>query len=140
MSEVEAAQVEAALGCVFPAYFREFIVRYSDELKQTQTALPLRTGLYTDPDEMIRDNVFSRTGDVFRLGEEQRPWPENYLLVASNGGGDYWYVYRDGSDRGVWFWSHESCETERVSLSLDEYLEQLRSDVRKPGPWQFSRG
>jgi hypothetical protein len=135
MSEADVARVEAALGYSLPAHYRQFILR-RDEIRRIKDALPLRTVMYDDREEMIRDNVFSRTGDVFRLGEEQLPWPDTYLLVATNGGGDFWYVHRDGADLGVWFWSHESCETAQVNASLDEYLTELRGDLKWPVAWQ----
>lgn len=137
MTEADLVKIESALGYSLPAHYRTFILQHGNEIRRIENALPLRSVLYTDPEEMIDANNFSRTGDVFRLGEGQLPWPENYLLVATDGGGDYWYVHRDGADPGVWFWSHESCETKRDSASLDDYLKKLRADMLEPEQWQF---
>lgn len=93
MTEAEILRVESALGYALPKHYRQFILQHGDELQRINIAIPLRVLPYSDPDEMIRDNEFSRTGDIFRIGEEQHPWPDSHFLIATNGAGDYWYVY-----------------------------------------------
>lgn len=134
MTEADVARIESALGHSLPADYRAFLIRHADELRRMDELRTLRAVIHYDPDEIIGDNNFAhrRGAGVFQLGPERRPWPENYLIVGTNGGGDYWFIHRDGFDPGVWFWSHDSLEVERHSASLADYMDETRQAMPSP--------
>ncbi len=137
MTEADIAQIEVALGYSTPHHYREFITRHAGELRRIKDTLPLRAVIHTEPDDVIGDNLFARRSpECFIIGEDNQPWPEGHFIIGTNGGGDYWFVHRDGSDPGLGFYSCEAHEVSRHHPSLEEYIGQLRQDMMTPHEWQ----
>lgn len=101
--------------------------------------LPSVSVIYWKADEIISNNRFARehATDVFPIGEENQPWPENYFVIGDNGAGDYWYIHRDSAAAGVWFYECESHKIWRMNTSLDDYLADLRKDMENPEDFEF---
>ena len=93
-----------------------------------------RAVLHHDPEAIICDNLFARENPgVLTIGEDEAtevPWPANHFIIGTNGGGDYWFIYQDGSNKGIWFYSCEPHRIKRQYASLSDYLKALRLDVR----------
>jgi hypothetical protein len=68
--------------------------------------------------------------------ESEYSWPADHFIVATNGGGDYWFIYQDHPARGIWRYWCESHEIQWQYASFDDYLGELRRYVRDPGKWR----
>lgn len=137
MSDKDIDYIELCLGYSLPHEYRVFLARHSDELRRIKELLPCRAVIWTDPDEIIRTNEwFRRHADQMPVDDKRSPWPENYLVVGTNGAGDYWFAHRDGSKTGLWLWDHEGQYVRHHYLYLSAYLADLRQDSEFPERWQ----
>ena len=137
MDEANAARIESSLGYAFPGEYRDFLVRHTEEVYRIKELLIFRAVLWTDADEIIRENENARKyADAMTIGDDQRPWPDNFMVVGTNGGGDYWFVHRDGSARGLWFWQHEAQQIEQDHATFQDYMAELRREAENPARWQ----
>ena len=96
--------IELCLGYALPADYRRFLLQHAGEVRRLKEQLPRGAVPRTAPDGIIRGNTQARRLAAQMPGGENRlPWPENYLVVGTNGGRDYWFVHRDESESGLWF-------------------------------------
>ena len=142
MTDADFKRIAAELGHPVPRVYREFMLANAAELRAAAEAMPLRSMIYLDPQEVIDSNRFAREHptDVFPIGEDDEPFPDTYFLIGDNGGGDYWFLKRDkagdGAAAGVWYYECESHEVSKSDKSLDDYLAKVRKDMKKPQKWQ----
>jgi hypothetical protein len=136
MTDAAITKIESALGYALPNDYRDFLRKNGDEVIRIKELLPLRAVLWTDAEEIIRQNFGMRKyAKEMTIGRRGRRWPENYMVVGTNGA-DYWFIHQDRSKRGLWFWDHEAREIHRANASLAEYLKDLRKDAKDPAKWQ----
>jgi hypothetical protein len=138
MTEADLTKIESALGFALPSDYLDFLRTQSDEVRRIKEMLPLRAVLWTEADDIIRQNRDGRKyAKDMTVGENAQPWPTNYMVVGTNGGGDYWFIHRDGSKRGLWFWQHETCAIERTNASFSDYMRDLHRAEKTPEKWQM---
>jgi hypothetical protein len=136
MTNAAITKVESALGFALPNDYRDFLSNNADEVLRIKELLPLRAVLWTDAEEIIRENIAMRKhAKEMTVGRQGRRWPETYIVVGTNGA-DYWFIHQDRSKRGLWFWDHEARAIHRANASLTEYLKALRKDAKDPAKWQ----
>jgi hypothetical protein len=141
MGESDVARIETALGHPLPAEYRDFLRRHADEVRRIKESLPFRVVLWTDPDDIIRENREARKyADAMTIGEDGEPWPDEFLVVGTNGGGDFWFVDRSGAKWGLWFWQHEDQEIEEHYESFEAYMAELWQEARNPAKWRHPPG
>jgi hypothetical protein len=139
MIEGDIRRVEGALGIRLPQQYRSLLSNRTDEMLALCRRVKYRAVLWADADDIIRENSFVRDnpGDM-PLGDDEdnpQPWPANYLLVGTNGGGDYWFVHLDDAQPGLWFWQHEDHSLTQSHRDFDGYMAELREDVSHPDQW-----
>lgn len=134
MNDADISLIESSLRVSLPEDYKEFLVRHAEEVRRIKTKLPLRAVLWTDSDEIVSENKLARRlSSMMKIGT--KPWPKNYLVVGTNGAGDYWFIDVDVSEPGLWFWSHEEENIARHNLTLADYLAELRADAQEPETW-----
>ena len=74
------------------------------------------------------------------IGDDQQAMARQLHGGGTNGGGDYWFVHRDGSARGLWFWQHEAQQIEQDHATFQDYMAELRREAENPARWQDRRG
>ena len=127
----EVDRIEAELACSLPADYRAFLIQNAAELKQAELLMPLYAVLWSDPDVIVEENRSAREyATSMTIGEEQAPWPETFIVVGTNGGGDYWFIDRDRDDSGIFLWRHELQDIEPYAADFRQYMLKLRSDVQ----------
>jgi len=137
MKEADVKKIETALGCSLPAEYRSFLIDHSDEVRRIKEMLPLRAVLWSDPKEIIRENKAARKyAHEMVIGKEERPWPKDFLLVGTNGGGDYWFIDTAGALEGIRHWDHETQRISQCCKTFERYLRDLRRDEKEPAKWQ----
>jgi hypothetical protein len=139
MYEADVARIEEALGHLLPSQYRDFLIHYGDELREINEALPFRAVLWWDADDVIRENLMFRrhAADLpIASGRSEQPWPDYFLVIGTNGGGDYWFIHREALEPAVLFWDHETHRIEQRHGSLARYLAELRREMEAPEPWQ----
>ena len=139
MQHQDIEKIETTLGYSLPPDYKAFLIQHTDELIHAGNLLKYYATLWTDAEEIIQGNLDARTyaADMV-IGEDeshQQSWPEYYLVVGTNGGGDFWFIDRTGTKSGLWFWQHEENSITQVSISFEQYLANVRRDMEHPNQW-----
>ena len=122
MTDPIIATIEDKLGHPLPAGYRRFLRESSEDdwrdfpilLHSYDLIIKRNLGARANPD-LYLVRVREESGG-WRLFDE--PWPADWIIIGDNGGGDHWFIHRDESEPGIWFWSHES----REAAADDRYL------------------
>ena len=125
MTREEVGQVERELGVQLPQDYRDVLLG-SDDLRALTHVLGDRVypvfqdSLYLEPDELIFVNRCERNSDA--ATEYVFPgWWKEYILIGSNGAGDYFCVCVDGRP-GVWFLCNASGKVHHCYGTVHEYV------------------
>ena len=122
MTEVDLARIETELAVTVPAHYREFVLAYPQTLRQAKFdyngELASDSFLFDDPQQVIDSNKGIREPGLLVVDSETEPWPDEYLIVGADGGGNYWCVKLGSKSKAVWFFEHEEGIFERESASL----------------------
>jgi hypothetical protein len=137
MKEMDIKKLEVSLGYSLPQAYRQFLLNHSDELNQVKKVLSFYAVLWTTPKEIVKGNKLVRKyARDMTIGKNEDPWLENYMVVGTNGGGDYWFIHKDDAKTALWFWNHETQNVKRYDTTFDRYLSRLRKAMRTPEKWQ----
>lgn len=74
--------------------------------------------------------------DDMTIGAQEKPWPKHYIVVGTNGGGDYWFIDITHQKKGLWFWNHETQRVKKYDANFEAYLMRLKKALAKPEDWQ----
>jgi len=139
----DVGRIETALGVTLPSGYRDLLTSHVAVLEAAGTTLQHYAVLWTAPDEIIQGNLEARTYAAdMAIGEDEddeRPWPASYLLVGTNGGGDYWFLDVHQENPPLCFWQHESHQVTEYAASLKDYLARVRQDLTQPDLWPWQR-
>lgn len=139
MNDASIRKIEASLGGSLPDQYREFLLAHGD-------AISKRMLLSKTEDRNYSVYPYCTVSEIVSINTGDRDWMETSdgetlslslaVLIADNGGGDYWYVYRDSKKLGVWYWDHETQLAEHEYPDLESYFGSLDMDVQPPEkPW-----
>lgn len=132
MVEADLTRIEAALGLTLPGGYREYALRYVEEDARIvddvfdQFDEPTSSP-YTTADELIKANARFRNGTMYwGVGGKKQPFPaERILVIGENGGGNYCFIYTDGSDKGFWWWDHETLAIKQYHPTLTDFHQSV---------------
>jgi hypothetical protein len=139
VTEQEIAGIETAVGVALPDHYRRFLLGHADELRDAKQRLPMRAILYSEPADIIWINKALRDNPhMIEVNEDEDPWPPNFFMIGTDGGGDYWMV--DLDDPREAFWRYDS-ESGGLIVPADfgswaDYLAALKHDLEQPEKWQ----
>jgi cell wall assembly regulator SMI1 len=139
VTEQEIADIEAAVGVSLPAHYRRFLLEHAGTLRDAKQRIPMRALLYSEPEEIIWINKGLRDNPrMIEINEDSEPWPPNYFVIGTDGGGDYWMV--DLNDEKEAFWMYDSEAGGRIVpadfASWAEYMAAVRRDLQEPRKWR----
>jgi SMI1 / KNR4 family (SUKH-1) len=125
MTEVDVARIEAELGLVLPAHYREFVLAYPQSLHTAKFAYDEEPAsasfLFDDPQKVIDHNRRIREPGLLVTDNETGPWPDDYLIIGEDCGGNCWCFKLRGRDKAVWSFDHEDGVFQRQSKSLAKH-------------------
>jgi hypothetical protein len=88
MKEKDIAGIETAVGVTLPAHYRRFLLEHAQALRAAKKKLPMRALLYFGPKEIIAINKGLHDNPrMIEINEDSEPWPLNYFVVGTDGGG-----------------------------------------------------
>jgi hypothetical protein len=139
MNEHDISGIELAVGVTLPAHYRRFLADHAEELRDAKAKLPMRAVLYFAADDIIGINAGLRDNPrMIEINEDSEPWPLNYFVVGTNGGGDFWMVDLDDPREAIWQYDSEAGG--RIGpaefRSWAEYMAAIRHDMRNPKKWR----
>lgn len=118
-------QIEAALGVALPQHYVELVTNYPTELLETDAP---DFALLDDPKAVIEENMAVR-GKPFYGGM----WPDNFLIIGTNGCGDLYVTKLNGEEFSTGFFDHEKPAFFPHSASRSEFIEKLREESNRVG-------
>ncbi len=135
MKDDDIAQVEGKLGIRMPAEFRAAVQAQGSRLRGAVCDAGVGSArlavdqIYLTADRFVQANVAERASDA--TGRHFPGWERTFVLVGSNGAGDFYALRLDGGP-GVWLIGTRcgSVPT-RTYDSLDEFIGDL--DIRGRG-------
>ena len=139
MNEQDVAGIEASVGVAVPAHYRRFLVEHARALRDAKARLPMRAVLYFTAEDIVRINKGLRDNPrMIEINEDTEPWPPNYFVVGTNGGGDYWMVDLDDPREAIWKYDSEAGGriVPAEFRSWAEYMAAVRRDLKNPKKWR----
>lgn len=142
MNKRDIAKIERELGVALPDHYKEYLVkrasaavRIDKELAEFECfdySVPYATAAeIIGTNRHLRERVAAKDG-FWVVGAKRRPWPiDGRLLVGENGGGNYCFIYLDGSDIGLWWWDHETLEFTKLNDSFEQLFQSLQADLER---------
>jgi hypothetical protein len=139
VNEQDIAGIEAAVGVALPDHYRRFLTEHAGTLRDAKKRLPMRAVLYFAPEDIVRINKGLHDNPrMIEVNEDTEPWPLNYFVVGTDGGGDYWMV--DLGDPREAVWRYDSEAGGRIVpaefRSWAEYMAALDRDLQNPRKWR----
>lgn len=129
MTERDVARVEKKLDIRLPAHYRQFLIEHGAAVAKAKRGGGF-VPFFTTVKEIIEANEALRADPNRQpTNQDTEPWPLKYLIVGTDGGGDYWCVDLTGKREVIWQFDSEAGGTFRHATpsTWAEYLEQLRS-------------
>ncbi len=127
MTEANVARIEAELGVTLPVHYREFVLAYPQRLRDAKMDFGSEqrpasdSFLFDAPRAVIDANRAVRKPGLLVTDGETGPWPEGYLIVGKDGGGNCWCIKLAGRSKAVWFFDHEEGVFSKQSKSLADH-------------------
>ena len=125
MNGDEIKQIELALGVSLPRHYVELITDYPLELLSTDAP---DFALMHEPSALIAENK-AVIGQPFYGGT----WPENFLVIGTNGCGDLYVTKLNGSEFSIGFFDHEVPAFFHHSSSREELVSKLLQECNHAG-------
>jgi hypothetical protein len=121
MIEASIETIEEKLGHPLPAGYRRFLLDCSPEdwgdfpvpSTRPTSVIQRNLAIRSNPDHYLV-RVKDASGG-WRLFDQ--PWPADWIVVGDNGGGDHWFIHRDESEPGLWFWSTRARRPRRTTAT-----------------------
>jgi hypothetical protein len=139
VDERDIAGIEAAVGVALPGHYRRFLLEYSEKLRDAKAMLPMRAVLYFTAEDIVGINKGLHDNPrMIEVNEDSEPWPLNYFVVGTNGGGDYWTVDLDDQREAIWKYDSEAGGriVPAEFGSWAEYMAGIERDLQNPRKWR----
>lgn len=138
MRDKEFAELESKLDVVLPEEYRKVFDERRSELLESGCFDGQLSSFYLAPEVVIDANLAAR-GAGSEIAEFFPAWWETFLLIGTNGAGDF-YCLRLDQKPGVWMIGTDCGDeadqlfdtlNELIDLRLGEHREQLEKDRRR---------
>jgi hypothetical protein len=108
VTERDVARVETSLGVKLPAHYRRFLVEGGANIAKARRGGAF-VPYFTTAKEIIAANAGIRADPNRQpTNHDREPWPLKYLIVGTDGGGDYWCVDLTAKKETVWRFDSEA--------------------------------
>ena len=139
MNEQDIAGIEAAVGVALPDHYRRFLRSTRGRCGTPRRSSPCGRCCTSRPEDIVRINKGLHDNPrMIEINEDSEPWPLNYFVVGTNGGGDYWMV--DLNDPREAVWKYDSEAGGRIVpaefQSWAEYMAAVDRDLQNPKKWR----
>lgn len=133
MNRTDFAAIETALGVTLPPGYQEAMASRADLLDRAATARPsFADVVFLKPEDVIRYNQAERDPEATAAAFPR--WWKTFVLVATNGGGDYFCLRLKG-DRHLWMIGTDCGSRPKKQFeTFSDFLDQRIKEVLDPEP------
>src|SRR3712207_6735134 len=135
VNDTELDGIEERLGVKLPGHYRAFVRDYPAALREARYEYNGRSAaesfLFDDPEPIVEHNRDVREPGLLITDSETGPWPDEYLIIGKDVGGNYWCVTLTGPSKAVWFFDHEEGVFRRESKSLEEHAGYALQSIKE---------
>ena len=117
MDVIDLKAIETALQIKLPQHYAELVTNYPNELLGTDAE---DFALINDSRQLIDENRSVRSGHFY--GSR---WPNNLLLIGTNGCGDFYVTALNAREFSTGFFDHEQRAFVPHSHSRLEFIEKV---------------
>ena len=127
MTQIDFQSIEEKLGVTLPGAY----IKKIEELLKSERAAAFEgefSSLFVDTESIVRFNTLERTDDA---GTQYAfpDWWKTFVLIGTNGGGDYYCLRLDSSDQRVWMIGSDCGDKPSVmNSSLEEFIQEFYQD------------
>jgi hypothetical protein len=134
MQPTDLDHIEASLGIALPAEYREFMLTRGQELKKIgQRHDFFAETLFLEPERLIGANQNEREPDMGTAYAFPKWW-KMFVLVGTNGGGDYYCLRLEG-DEHVWMIGSDCGATPKKQFdSFSDFVDNTIQSYENPEP------
>ncbi len=109
MTERDLARVEKALAVRLPDHYRRFLLEHATTVARLKRRSDRLVPFFTTAKELLDANRDLRADPHLQeVHDDTAPWPLKYLIVGTDGGGDYWCVDLNSPREAIWHFDHEA--------------------------------
>lgn len=124
MTEEDLRNIESRLGIGLPRVYRAMHLENVDSLLRLDWGTEVLNPLYLTAEQLIVPNLEERKPDMGTACAFPRWW-DTFVMVGTNGGGDYYCLRLDHSD-GVWLIGSDCDRTPtQVAATLADFVETI---------------
>ncbi len=134
MNSNQIKQIEKKLSVSLPETYRNFLKSppsiLAAALRQEEKENPGQTMLFLDAEHIIDSNQLMRDPDhpgFFGFGptDDPVPWPDEYFIIGSDVGGNYYCIKPATGKTAVYFWYQGDTILKRYAKDLSAYIRKI---------------
>ena len=134
LNETQIKRIERQFSVTLPASYRKFLkappsilaaaLRQEDRENPGQTPLFLDCKYIVDANRMMRD---PKHPQFFGFGptDDPEPWPDQYFIVGSDVGGNFYCIKPATGTTTVYFWHQGDSVLKRCAKDLPAFIRQI---------------
>ncbi len=117
MTDDDLIAIEQYLGRPLPPRYRSLMLTYPLDPQDLNSRIALNDN---------RDHVLAWNAEL-REGEFAEEWGEHRFAIGTSPCGDTYFLDLTGASEAVFFWDHETHEVVSEFVSLDAFVETLKT-------------
>lgn len=134
MNETQLKRIEKQLSVTLPDCYRKFLKSppsiLAAALRQEEKETPGQTPLFLDLDAIIDANRMMRDPkhpEFFGFGptDDPEPWPEQFFIIGSDVGGNFYCIKPASGTTAVYFWYQGDTVLKRCAKDLAAFIQQI---------------
>lgn len=134
MNEAQLKRIEKQLSVALPDCYRNLLKAppsiLAAALRQEDKETPGQIPLFLDVDSLINSNRMMRDPNHpefigFGPTDEPQPWPEQFFIIGSDVGGNFYCIKPATGTTGVYFWHQGDTVLKRCAKDLPTFVQQF---------------
>ena len=131
MNEAQIKRIEKQFSVTLPDGYRNFLKAppgiLAAALRQENKETPGQTFLFLDSDDIIDANRMMRDPEhpqFFGFGptDDPEPWPDQYFIVGSDVGGNFYCIKPATGKTAIYFWYQGDTVMRRCAKDLSAFI------------------
>lgn len=137
MNKTQLKSIEKKCKVALPEWYREFLLSppsiLEAVLNQEEKEGPGQSSIFLNHEDIINCNQMMRDTshpEHFEFGpsDDPEPWPDQYFIVGSDIGGNFYCIKPESGKSSVHFWYQGNNALERYTKDFAAYVKKIFKD------------